>query len=559
MKRIVLGGLISLVSLSSMAQWTSDVDKNTDVGNPRNRIYVWNYGINPDNSISTAFLSPNVEQGRIELWYNIHDKEGKSIFADGAQLAGSNPTLMFTLHNALSYHDAQGNMIMIYQSKRNAQECGIEGDRLNYDVYKVSPTGEMLWDEPVDLNRGGYSEDTQGAVTVAGLEDGSYIFAYADYFSVDGSLTCRICLERVSADGEMLWDETMYIEDKTIMYTYPYLVSAGDNQVILLYAKGSNQDLMLRKIDFDGTSVWPEDVKVYRGGFPAIPIWTFIGIKPDGEGGAFVTWRDDRYFTNYESSYVSHILSDGSYAYSSGLEGEAVGYSEGLRSFEPTVLYDNKTQSLYTLRRETNMGQSYQRLMLQKMADTGELLWGREGVEMRESDGALVAYFDLEFAEDGNVVAFYMVQHDGVDVAGYAHKFNAETGEPMWEEDIRLTPNVGSRSEMQVSQLIDNQYWVAMWLDERVLETDDTSVDWTEMPARLYMQRLNIDGTLGETVSIDMVTGEELRVRVCGRDIVAPEGAEVYRLDGTKVGTDDLEAGVYIVKCGRNATKVIVK
>ena len=40
MKRIVLGGLISLVSLSSMAQWTSDVDKNTDVGNPRNRIYV---------------------------------------------------------------------------------------------------------------------------------------------------------------------------------------------------------------------------------------------------------------------------------------------------------------------------------------------------------------------------------------------------------------------------------------------------------------------------------------------------------------------------------------
>ncbi|MEE1365850.1 MAG: hypothetical protein UHE93_04135 [Muribaculaceae bacterium] len=40
MKRIVLGGLISLVSLSSMAQWTSDVDKNTDVGNPSNRIYV---------------------------------------------------------------------------------------------------------------------------------------------------------------------------------------------------------------------------------------------------------------------------------------------------------------------------------------------------------------------------------------------------------------------------------------------------------------------------------------------------------------------------------------
>ena len=540
------------------AQWTNDINKNTDVSNPRSRVYVWDFGVNPDNSITTAFLSPG--DGNIEMWYNVHDVDGKSIFEDGSKMAASNPTLLYTMFNAMAYHDSQGNMLMMYQSKRNATAQGVIGDRLNYDVYKLSPSGDMLWSEPVDLNRGTFCADAQGSLTVADLDDGSYIFAYADYYTPEAAetYTSRIIMERVSADGKLLWDEPLVIEDPTIMYAYPYLVPAGDNQVILLYAKGSNQDLMLRKIDFDGSSVWNEDVKVYRGGFPSVPIWTFLSIIPDGKGGAIVGWRDDRHFTNYEKTYVSHILSDGSYAYASGIEGEAVGYTEGMRSFEPTMLYDQEGDFLYTIRRETNMGQGVQRLMLQKMASTGELLWGPEGVEMRPDDGCLVAFFDLEFAEDGNIVAFYMVQVGGNDVAAYAHKFNKETGEPMWEHDVLFTPTIESRSELKVSPLIDGKYWVAMWEDERVLEEDNTEVDWTEMPLRLYMQRINVDGSLGVKTSVNLVNND-LYILVDGNTIIAPDGAEIYTINGVRVGTQNLQSGVYVVVCGDKVQKVLVK
>ena len=538
-----------------MAQWTSNPNQNTDVGKPRSRVYVWDFGVNPDNSITTAFLSPG--DGNIEMWYNVHNAEGVSIFDKGARLAASNTTLLYTMFNSMAYHDTKGNMLMIYQSKRNAEAQGIYGDNLNYDVYKLSPNGEMLWSEPVDLNRGKYSQDAQGSMTVAELEDGSYIFAFADYYPFEETYSSRICLERVSADGKMLWDEPLYISDSTIMYAYPYLVEAEDNQVILLYAKGTNQDLMLRKIDFDGSSVWKEDVKVYHGGFPSVPIWTFLSIIPDGKGGAIVGWRDDRYFTNFEKTYVSHILSDGSYAYASGVDGEAVGYTEGMRSFEPTMLYDKDKDCLYTIRRETNMGQGVQRLMLQKMASTGELLWGSEGVEMRPDDGSLVAFFDLEFAEDGNIVAFYMAQIGYNDVAAYAHKFNAQTGESMWDVPIQFTPSIDMRSELKVSSLIDGKYWIAMWTDERVLSEDDTDVDWTEMPNRLYMQRINIDGTLGLPTALEFVT-ENIDVFVNGNSIIAPIEAEIYTINGIRVGSKNLSSGVYIVRYGNNVTKVFV-
>lgn len=92
---------------------------------------------------------------------------------------------------------------------------------------------------------------------------------------------------------------------------YPYLINSGDNQFILVYAKGSNQDLYARKIDFDGTSVWPEDTRIYRGGFGSIPLWTILNVQPSGDGGVILSWNDDRYYTNTESAYLSYVKPNG--------------------------------------------------------------------------------------------------------------------------------------------------------------------------------------------------------------------------------------------------------
>ena len=66
----------------------------------------------------------------------------------------------------------------------------------------------------------------------------------------------------------------------------------------------------------------------------------------------------------------------------------------------------------------------------------------------------------------------------------------------------------------------------------------------------------NVNGV--ETTGIENVDGDELEVKVVGNTIVAPEGAEVYDLNGLRVDAENLAKGIYIVKVGNQIVKVII-
>lgn len=57
---------------------------------------------------------------------------------------------------------------------------------------------------------------------------------------------------------------------------------------------------------------------------------------------------------------------------------------------------------------------------------------------------------------------------------------------------------------------------------------------------------------------IVMPENEKINVKVVGNSIVAPEGAEVYNLNGVRVNAENLANGLYIVKVGKNAVKVVL-
>ena len=66
----------------------------------------------------------------------------------------------------------------------------------------------------------------------------------------------------------------------------------------------------------------------------------------------------------------------------------------------------------------------------------------------------------------------------------------------------------------------------------------------------------NVNGV--ETTGIEDVEGDEFKVKVVGNTIVAPEGAEVYDLNGLRVDAENLAKGIYIVKVGNQIVKVII-
>lgn len=75
----------------------------------------------------------------------------------------------------------------------------------------------------------------------------------------------------------------------------------------------------------------------------------------------------------------------------------------------------------------------------------------------------------------------------------------------------------------------------------------------TDAPA---LQLYPISWTAASSVEGIQAEGQVL---VQNGSIIAPEGAQVYSVSGARLGTDNLPAGVYVVRTGSKAVKVLVK
>lgn len=506
---IVMNRKICMILLMfSMALWHNTLlCDEVNVIEPHTIVYDWDFDVLHDGTVLTAWNGPGLDGKGITTYFNVHDDEGNTKFADGAMLVDCLESKLYTTAKQLTLLDRDNNTIIAYQTLDNAVKSGLDTDvNENYRLYKISPEGEMMWGgNGIDLNRGGYSEATQGCLSMVQIEDGSFFIAWVEYVWNNDYEIGTIRMERVSQDGEMIWDEPLIIGDGVTPMTFPYLVNAGNNQVIMVYAKGSVQELHAKKLDFDGTEVWGQDTRIYRHGFGTIPIWTFLNVMSDEEGGAFVGWYDDRNGTNLERTYVAHILPDGSHGFVSGEGGEAIGYSETMRSFEPSIYYDKENQNVYVLRRESSVGQSHYRLVLQKLSMAGELLWDVEGVEVYPYSDINIGYECISDDGDGNIAIFFMTNNkisDADNVTNLFTKVSKEDGTPVFENPIVFSTTSDNKMNLQISNLIDDEYWIAMWEDKRILPDDDTDVDITELPRRLYMRKIFKDGTVDSPYNV---------------------------------------------------------
>jgi len=259
-------------------------------------------------------------------------------------------------------------------------------------------------------------------------------------------------------------------------------------------------------------------------------------------GGAFVGWYDDRYSTLQECTYISHVKSNGTFGFSSGEGGERVGYSDYFRGFAPAMYFDKDNSVLYVAYRETSSGQSWQQLTAQKISiPSGELLWDIEGKGLIILDqGQSVSNYSVRENGNGDIAIFFQSST----TENYAWDINSvilidSDGNDVWENRIvQFATSLGFKGTMVSTPLINNSYWVVVWKDERKLngETDYTS--------RIYMQRINIDGTLGkiETV-ISYSTNSSFEVYIAEKmiNIINPDNkyidsVQLFDINGKLIG-----------------------
>ena len=535
MKNLVVTLFLFFGMLSAYGQWIEN--QGIPIVTEGTSIYDNKTVVGKDGTTYFLGYCPNLKEAEDEYdtdnvvyEYRLQaiDKNGVRKFGDLGLLISDYPNRSYCVVNDYLYLDKEGNIIVVvFDARAHEYE-----DLMGAYAYKISPEGEKLWGEDGVLL--GNGRDLVAAMRMVELTDGSIVFAW---MRSHGQLLA-IDLQRISAKGEPQWEPTeVGLNDETVTYQYPYLVDAGMNQFILVYAKGGAQDLYARKMDFDGTSVWSEDTRIYRGGWGSIPLWTILDVKPSGDGGVILGWNDDRSMTNIETAYMSYVTKDGEIGFSGASDNGDVklNYSE-FRNFNCKVMADPAGDGFLAFWRETSEGQSWQRMVMQKVSKEGELLYGDEGIMIADFEETHFGYNSIQPGNEGEAALFYMRQNAGYgDVDVLYITFKTETGEFLMEEPHRLIAGTKERSSMTSHVCQEEGFWILKWKEDYKDENNNT-----QEKHLLY----RLDYRVNDTTSVEnMITisdnfyhsNEQFMVKVAN---AGKAQIEIFDLMGRKI--DDI-------------------
>jgi hypothetical protein len=551
MKKYLISLIGLLTCLSLAAQWSNNPSENNRI-TPEGEytLYSHQFAVTNDGYVYVVFLSPT--GNGTATYLQIINPEGEKLFPDAGKLISNYPTPSFEVVGDYVFADADGNALIFVRDQR--RQTGSQQE-VSYIVYKVDKAGNFLWgDEGLNVKRRTPLNYLEACINAIQLEDGSYVLAWIGGAGSTGSLD--ITIERISGDGEFSWLAPLEIKDQPNV-PYPKLVNAGNNQFILVYAKGAGRELTARKIDFDGETVWG-DVRIYWSGFTLPALNGVFSVLPDNKGGVFVSWYDDRDASRFEKAYVSYVTAGGQLAFSNlYANGQVrVGIASNIRQFGPRMVYDESNNSLYVVWEETTTSQNYTSLLIQKVsAEDGELLWGEEGIKIAEAGSGepevtdAVSYHSIQKAGPGKFAVFYMHSAGPNQVvSNLAALFDGATGDYLWadkpgSDSTRLTGIVFSnykysaggdtrnvKEGLESSVLIGNKYWLTLWDDYRGGSGLTNSV--------VYMQKVNLDATLGNGATAIQTPAIKKNNFITGATLI--DGATQFTIDNAKAGLVNL-------------------
>lgn len=466
MKKLLTLLLLMAVSVMTWA-WESDTSIN-DAVTPED-ISIYGYDVQTNGNGMTYVFFQTPRSGGITMRLQILDRDGKKTLGDEGIVVSDEANSSSTVVNQLMLVDREGNAVIPVSDWRAGSRQPL------YTVYKVNERGETLWS--TTLNKG-EANGSLANMQVVQVADGGYVTAYFRY----GSGAYYITLEKLSADGESQWIRNVYEEGE--MYSYPYLVDGGEGKVMLVYAVGSNYHLTARMIDADGDDAWEHPVTFYTGGFsPIRAIHTAIRVKPAPEGGALVAWM---HISGTYENRLAWIKNDGTMAFGTEDGSVVVSNTTSLSRYLPNIFWDEDSRCVYAIYRQFDQGhQENQGLYMQKISQTGELLWGDDGkavVEMQVEDQ--YDYPQVQSAGRGRIAVFYqsLEGHSSSGAVGsYMKLYDADGNEV--QQAVNFSTSEDTKSNLVVSPLLDGNHYLASWKVE------------SSSAGRIYMQYVGIDGS----------------------------------------------------------------
>jgi hypothetical protein len=482
------------------AQWSNDPLVNTliagtDIGDQSGpKIAVDNSG--------SYYISSFVDVGP-PVYYNVYMHK---LDANGNKLWGEDGLLISNHNNETSLSDysmitGQDNTaILVFDDIREG--AGFN----NMYAYRISPDGSFLWgNDGVELSNNYYYEYFSKAIVT---ENGNYIFAWYRCYN-EHSCKNSVVIQKVSPDGELVWDNELEIINSDTTYWRPQLVPAENDNFIVVWFKTVRVGLYMyfnyiyaQKFDSDGNEVWPSIVPVCDLDTLAncLPFYIYPVVKSDNNNGFFVCWSDSRldYIRNH--TYVQYIDANGNTSWTEN--GLLASLNTSLNQVSPEIEYIPASDELYVFWKKTDEA-NFSGMFGQKFSISGQRMWSDTGQVFEPllyDPLGDYCYINAKLSPENDILVTYQKDTSYIDQKGRApyNKIMAmrvdESGQFVWEDKkIVMSSYRSSKIEMTACKISNNQC-IAVWIDDR----PDLF-----LPGKLYAQNIQLNGELGSSIGIN--------------------------------------------------------
>jgi len=276
-------------------------------------------------AICTGQMNPQLGQmisdgagGAIITWFD-HRDFTYNVFA---QRIGADGTVQWTA-NGVTISAASGNQMYPSLASDGASGAIIawQDNRNGFnDIYaqRVDATGNVEWtvNGIVVCAAGQYQSTAQ----IISDGSGGAIIAWSDHRN---TLDYDIYAQRVDADSTLLWPGGGVAISATFYNQMSCrLVPAGTGEAIVIwvdYRSGSDADIYAQLVDASGTPLWTANGIVVCG---AADDQFNVQLISDGSKGAVATWEDKRNGTDNIDLYAQRVYDDGTIGWTA--DGEAI-------------------------------------------------------------------------------------------------------------------------------------------------------------------------------------------------------------------------------------------
>ena len=485
------------VAQPALADWSTDPAKNNQVTATGVPFYDEQLLTTTDGYTYCYFIVPNEN---LHYRLQIMDPSGNRVLRTAGLTVSKEASTTWTKVNYPTTLDQEGNLVMAVQDMRTRVDS--LDQHFLYTLYKVSRQGDILWSR--SLNDSVASFD--GAhLTLTSAPDNSIYAAFGE--SGVNYASRWLHIERFAADGMSLWSQPLLFKAAGgDHYSYPTVKALTEGGILVGFLDETTGLYQAMRFEADGSQAWEAPRTVYDGSYGSDRVWDAMEMRQLNDSTfVFVTLNADKTSVMVCFDADGQVLCQyGSYRALSNVTDYGISYDD--------FWYDPVDDVLNFSYRQIEVDySSHHGIYLQQMSTEGDWYFEDEGhplIEMQESDQ--YAYSCVRGTDQAGEMAVFFIKKETLSYVApaqcYMAKVNYDAEVTM--EPVAFTASDASKSDLEVSDLIDGQYYLASWLEKR----------GTASTSSVYMQRVYVNGDI------------ELAIHELHPESASPTGA-VTRLD----------------------------